>query len=201
MGKTVIGLTGGIGSGKSAIREAFASLGVPAYDCDTRAKELYFENAALAARVVQLLGEGVLSDSGRLDKQKMAAVLFADRSLLAQLEAIVHPAVADDFMAWAAYKPSGIVILESAILLEKPFFDKFADFIIAVSAPEDVRIERVMNRDGLSREQVARRLAAQWTDSRREALADMTIYTDDSTPVLPKIIELIDNLKKKNNGN
>jgi dephospho-CoA kinase len=195
MDKKVIGLTGGIGSGKSAIREAFAALGIPAYDCDSRAKALYREDASLAARVAELLGADVLAEDGTLDVKKMAARLFGDRSLMTQLEAIVHPAVAEDFLRWAVRQESSVVIMESAILLEKPFFDKFADFVVAVSAPEDVRIERVMHRDGASRQQVERRLASQWTDAQREARANLVLHTDDRTPVLPQIIELIEKLK------
>ena len=131
----------------------------------------------------------------------MAAMLFGDKALMERLEAAVHPAVAADFMNWAGRQASDIVIMESAILLEKPFFDKFANFVITVSAPEDVRIERVMHRDGVSREQVLFRMAAQWTDARREEHADMTLVTDDRSPVLPEILKLIDNLKQKENGN
>ena len=201
MKKTVIGITGGIGSGKSAILEAFAALGVPAYDCDSRTKELYREDAALAAEVAWLLGAEVLDADGFLDTRKMAARLFGDRSLLEKLEAIVHPAVASDFLKWAEGQTSDIVILESAILLEKPLFDKFADFVITVSAPEEVRVERAMKRDGATREQVLRRMENQWTDAQREMRADMTVITDDRTAYLPRILELIENLKKNKNGN
>lgn len=201
MGKTVIGLTGGIGSGKSAVRDAFAALGIPAYDCDSRAKALYREDAALAGRVAGLLGKDVLAEDGSLDFRRMAARLFGNGELMAQLEAVVHPAVAEDFLGWAARQSSDIVILESAILLEKPFFDKFADFLITVSVPEEVRIKRVMHRDKVSRAQVESRLASQWTDARREARADMVLHTDDRTPVLPQIVELINNIKNKHYGN
>ena len=201
MKKTVIGITGGIGSGKSAILEAFATLGIPSYDCDSRTKELYREDAALAAQVAGLLGSEVLGADGSLDTRKMAASLFGNRILLEKLEAIVHPAVASDFLRWAQAQPSDTVILESAILLEKPFFDKFADYVITVSAPEEVRVRRAMRRDGATREQILRRMANQWTDAQREAKADMTIITDDTTAYLPRILELIENLKKKNNGN
>ncbi|MBR5034988.1 MAG: dephospho-CoA kinase [Bacteroidales bacterium] len=201
MKKTVIGITGGIGSGKSAILEAFAALGVPAYDCDGRTKDLYREDKALASEVVQLLGTEVLGADGSLNTRKMAARLFGDRTLLEKLESVVHPAVAADFLRWAATQPSDIVILESAILLEKPFFDKFADYVITVSAPEEVRVKRATKRDGATREQILRRMANQWTDAQREAKADMTIITDDTTAYLPRILELIENLKQNKNGN
>ena len=196
MDKKVIGCTGGIGSGKSAVVAAFAALGIPAYDCDSRTKALYDEDAGLCRQVADLLGDGVLAPDGKLDKGAMAARLFADRNLLARLEAIVHPAVAADFVKWAQRQQSDIVVLESAILLEKPFFDTFADYTITVSAPEEVRIARVMHRDGLGREQVEARMANQWTDAQREARADVTIVTDDTTPVLPIILEIIEKLKK-----
>ncbi len=201
MKKTVIGITGGIGSGKSAILEAFAALGVPAYDCDSRTKELYREDTVLEAEVAGLLGAEVIGDDGFLDTRKMAARLFGNRDLLEKLEAIVHPTVASDFVKWAEALSSDIVILESAILLEKPFFDKFADYVITVSAPEEVRVERAMKRDGATCEQVLRRMANQWTDAQREARADMIITTDDRTACLPRILELIENLKKNKNGN
>lgn len=197
MEKTIIACTGGIGSGKSAIVEAFAALGIPAYDCDSRTKALYRTDAELAARIVQLLGGDILDAEGHLDTKRMAARVFSDSALLERLEAIVHPAVAEDFRRWASGQQSSIVILESAILQQKPFFDKFANFIITVSAPEEVRLQRVMARDGVSREQAERRLANQWTDEQRAAKADVVLQTDDCTALLPKILELIDKLRNK----
>lgn len=197
MEKTIIACTGGIGSGKSAIVEAFAALGIPAYDCDSRTKALYRTDAELAARIVQLLGGDILDAEGHLDTKRMAARVFSDSALLERLEAIVHPAVAEDFRRWASGQQSDIVILESAILQQKPFFDKFADYIITVSAPEEVRLQRVMARDGVSREQAERRLANQWTDEQRASRADLVLTTDDCTASLPRILELIDKLRNK----
>ena len=196
MERRVIGCTGGIGSGKSAVVAAFAALGILAYDCDSRAKALYDEDPELCRKVTDLLGDDVLRKDGRLDRKAMAVRLFADRALLKKLEAIVHPAVAEDFLKWAGRQSSDIVVLESAILLETPFFDNFADCTIAVSAPEDVRIARVMRRDGLTRAQVKERMANQWSDAEREAKADLVLTTDDRTPLLPQILELIEKLKK-----
>lgn len=203
MKKTVIGCTGGIGSGKSAIVGAFAALGIPAYDCDSAAKALYRTDRDLCRAVALLLGPQVLQSDGTLSMREMAARVFSGRGLLEKVEAIVHPAVGEDFRKWAARQKSDIVIMESAILLEKPFFDTFADCTIAVSAPEEVRIARVMVRDGVTREQVEARLANQWSDSLREQKADIVIVTDDRTPVLPRILELIETLKQTtyNHGN
>lgn len=197
MEQKIIACTGGIGSGKSAIVEAFAALGIPAYDCDSRTKALYRTDAALAERIVQLLGSDILDTDGHLDTKRMAARIFSDAALLERLEAIVHPAVAEDFRRWAREQESDIVIMESAILQQKPFFDKFADLIITVSAPEEIRIQRVMARDGVSREQAERRLANQWTDEQRAAKADLVLKTDDRAASLPKILELIDKLRNK----
>ena len=203
MKKTVIGCTGGIGSGKSAIVGAFAALGIPAYDCDSAAKALYRTDRDLCRAVALLLGQQVLQSDVTLSTREMAARVFSDHGLLEKVEAIVHPAVGEDFRKWAARQKSDIVIMESAILLEKPFFDTFADCTIAVSAPEEVRIARVMVRDGVTREQVEARLANQWSDSLREQKADIVIVTDDRTPVLPRILELIETLKQTtyNHGN
>ena len=198
MEKYIIACTGGIGSGKSAIVEAFAALGIPAYDCDSRTKALYRTDAALKARIVQLLGSDILDADGYLDTKRMAAIVFSDAAMLEQLEAIVHPAVAEDFRRWAAQQESDIVIMESAILQQKPFFDTFADLIITVSAPEEVRLQRVMARDGVSRKQAESRLASQWTDEQRAARADLVLRTDDCTASLPKILELIDKLRNRN---
>ena len=196
MKKTIIACTGGIGSGKSAIVEAFAALGIPAYDCDSRTKALYRTDAALAGRIVQLMGSDILDADGHLDTRRMAARVFSDAALLESLEAIVHPAVAEDFRRWALEQESDIVIMESAILQQKPFFDKFADLIITVSAPEEVRIQRVMIRDGVSREQAERRLANQWTDEQRAAKADLVLKTDDTHPVLPSIMRFLETLRE-----
>ena len=196
MDKKIIACTGGIGSGKSAVVAAFAALGIPTYDCDSRTKALYRKDKTLAGKIAKLLGRDVLAADGTLDTRAMAAKVFGDRSLLLKLEAIVHPAVAQDFKRWAQRCDSDIVMLESAILLEKPFFDNFADCVIAVSVPESVRIERVMRRDGLSRAQVQQRLAAQWTDAQREAKANLVLTTDDAHAMLPQILELIEQLKQ-----
>lgn len=194
--KKVIACTGGIGSGKSAIVRAFYTLGVPAYDCDGGVKRLYREDDALKESVADLLGRDVLRN-GELDFRLMSERLFGDRELLLRLEGIVYPVLERDIRNWAEMQQCTLVMVESAIFLEKAFFANFADFVITVSAPEEVRLERVMMRDGLSREKVMERMSNQWTDQMREERADYVICTDDRHPVLPQIIELIEKLKNE----
>lgn len=194
--KKVIACTGGIGSGKSAIVRAFDTLGVPTYDCDGGVKRLYRENDALKEAVADLLGRDVLQD-GVLDFRLMSERLFGNRELLLQLEGIVYPVLEKDIREWAGAQDSTLVLVESAIFLEKAFFANFADFVITVSAPEEVRVARVMARDGLSREKVLERMSNQWTDQMRESRADYVVRTDDRHPVLPQIIELIEKLKNE----
>ena len=194
--KKVIACTGGIGSGKSAIVRAFDTLGVPTYDCDGSVKRLYRENDALKEAVADLLGRDVLRD-GVLDFRLMSERLFGNRELLLRLEGIVYPVLEKDIREWAGAQDSTLVLVESAIFLEKAFFANFADFVITVSAPEEVRVARVMARDGLSREKILERMSNQWTDQMREARADYVVRTDDRHPVLPQIIELIEKLKNE----
>lgn len=189
--------TGGIGSGKSVVVRLFRELGVPSYDCDSAAKELYDRDPRLLADVAALCGEGVLDAEGRLDRAALAQKVFGDAALLAALEALVHPAVIRDFEAWKERQEGGLVVIESAILLEKPRFAGLMDYTVAVTAPEEVRIARVMARDGISADQVRRRMAAQWSDEARLAHADFVLENDDRQALLPAVLQIIDKIKRR----
>ena len=197
MNPRVLLCTGGIGSGKSVVVRTFNILGVPAYDCDRAAKELYDRDPQLLAAVVDLVGSDVLDAGGRLDRTALAGRIFADAALLASLEAIVHPAVIRDFEAWKAEQSSPLVVIESAILLENPAFDRLYDSVVAVTAPEEVRIARVLVRDGVDEAQVRRRMAAQWSDADRAARADYVLENDDRQALLPAVLEIIEKEQKK----
>ena len=185
----VILCTGGIGSGKSCVVQAFRVLGVPAYDCDRSAKELYDRDARLLASVADLAGPGVLDAAGRLDRRALAGRIFADPALLDAVEALVHPAVIRDFTA--------LVVIESAILLEKPRFAGLYDTVVTVTAPEDVRIGRVVTRDACTPAQVRRRMAAQWDDAARAARADYVLENNDRQSMLPAIMDIIEKEKRR----
>ena len=186
----IIGCTGGIGSGKTNVVKTFEGLGVPGYDCDSRAKELYDEDAALLAEVARVAGDDVVVE-GRLDRRALAAKIFSDADLLARLESVVHPAVIRDFSRWLQEQSSKLVIFESAILLDKPYLREMPDYVLLVTAPRELRIERVMARDGLSREAVEKRMANQISDEQRRKYADYILETNDRDAIIPQFLSLI----------
>ncbi len=189
--------TGGIGSGKSVVVRLFQALDIPSYDCDRAAKELYDRDPQLLAEVAALCGEEVLDAEGRLDRAALARKIFGDAALLAALEDRVHPAVIRDFEKWKEEQESALVVIESAILLEKPRFTGLMDYTVVVTAPEAVRIARVMQRDGLSEAQVRQRMAAQWSDEARLARADFVLENDNRQALLPAVLEIIDKIKRR----
>jgi len=191
--------TGGIGSGKSFVVKVFNTLGIPSYDCDSSAKELYDRDPELLESVVKVAGREILHE-GKLDRRALASRLFADKELLARVEALVHPAVIREFERWKAGCRSAIVIIESAILLERPNLSGVADRIVTVTAPEDIRLMRVMERDECTREEVLSRMGRQWDDSRRSAAADWVINNDGVQPLLPQILNIINTLDTENYG-
>lgn len=168
-----IGVTGGIGSGKSTVCRLFAAHGIAVYDSDTQAKRLMNESAALREGLVRAFGAGCYA-GGELDRRYLASCVFADKDALATLNALVHPAVRDDFRAWAGRQAGEYVILESAILFEAGFAGE-VDTTLAVLAPVEERVKRCMERDGSTREEVLRRMANQADDDTLHRLADRTI--------------------------
>ena len=158
--RTVI-VTGGIGSGKSAVCALLRKRGIPVYDSDSRVKELYKSRRSLVPRLEKALGCPLRLDDGILDKARLSALIFSDEGARETLESIVYPILLKDFQRWRSRQEAPFVVLESAIILSKPIFDGLADAVVLVDAPRELRIRRVMERDGVSREQVQRRLEAQ----------------------------------------
>ena len=201
-----LGCTGGIGSGKSYVSRIFAQLGYPVYFSDDRAKLLYDTDKKLLGQMVGLLGEEILKD-GRLDRGVVASKIFGNRELLSQVESFVHPAVLADFERWKGEicreekNVPDFVIFESAILLETPLVKGCADKIMTVVAPYELRIERVIERDNATREQIEARIAKQWSDQQREALSDFIIFADSKQALLPQIVCVIDKMKEFRDGN
>lgn len=195
MSRTVILCTGGIGSGKSFVVDIFRAMGIPAYDSDAAAKSLYDRDPQLLASVAEVAGQGIISPDGSLDRIQLAARIFNDMEVRRKVEALVHPAVARDFARWAEMQESDIVLIESAILLEKPVDGIKPDYVVVVTAPEDLRIERVCARDNKTPEQVALRISLQWSDEQRVALADFTVDNSGSVPLVPQIDNILQKIK------
>ena len=158
----LVGITGGIGSGKSAISRALRALGYPVYDTDSEAKRIIVENVAVRSQIEYLFGSEVF-DGDRYRTDVVAQQVFADRDLLHKLNRVVHPAVCFDVKHWAL-KQTGTCFVESAILWESGLAE-LCDMVVEVTAPIEVRIARTMARDNASREQVERRIAAQTQES------------------------------------
>ncbi len=186
-----IGLTGGIGSGKSTVSRMFAALGVPVYDSDSAAKRLMVTSPELISSIVGLFGSHSYRD-GILDRAYLASRVFTDEDLLRELNALVHPAVADHFRKWASEMDSEgypYVIHESAILFESGLAVSM-DYTVTVSAPVEVRIARAVLRDASDPEKIKARMAHQMDDAEREALADYVIHSGEYDILMPQVIEL-----------
>lgn len=181
-----VGITGGIGSGKSTVCRLFAARGVAVYDSDTEAKRLMA--TTLRPAIEARFGAGAFRD-GVLDRAYLADIVFRDAQALADLDALVHPAVLRDFEAWAAAQPGYYVILESAILFEAGL-EHAVDRTVAVLAPVELRVRRTCRRDRCDEEAVRRRIAAQADDDTLCARADYTIVNILETDLEPAVADL-----------
>lgn len=186
-----LGITGGIGSGKTYVARLLQQRGIPLYLCDDEARRLMTTDEDVRAALVALLGANAYLPSGLLNKPYIARYLFADAAHAERINRIVHPAVKRDFQCWCGMRASEpLVALESAILFEAGFRD-VVDRVLLVEAPMEVRIQRVKERDGLSDAQVESRIAGQMSDERRRILADEIIDNGGSKELVPQIDTLL----------
>ncbi len=192
----IIGLTGGIGSGKTTIARYFASQGVPVYIADEEAKKLLYRPDTVKD-VKEAFGDEVLTD-GLPDRKKLASAVFANPEKLKLLNAIVHPKVDAHFRQWVQeHSDYGFVIKEAAILFESGSY-KHCDKIILVTAPMDLRLQRVMERDAVTAEEVKKRIEAQWDDEKKKELSDYIIENVDIEATMAQAAEVLKELKKYN---
>jgi dephospho-CoA kinase len=189
-----IGLTGGIGSGKTLVSLIFKNIGIPVFCADIEAKEAYYENET-RKQIINLLGKNIYIDDTHIDKTLIASKIFNNKDILEKVNNIIHPAVCKRFDSWLAKQKSAYIIHEAAILFESGF-DKFMDKTIAVSAPQDVRIMRVMLRDNQSYQQVIKRMENQMNDEERNARADFIVNNCMNIPVLPQILKIHEAIKQ-----
>jgi dephospho-CoA kinase len=185
----IIGLTGGMGAGKSLVARIFETLGVPVFYSDTESKQL-LGAPDIKMQLTDAFGTAVLDSNQNVDRNWLAKHAFDDPDQLQTLNAIMHPAVNRRFENWSTrHSDKPFLLKEAAILFESGSYLDCAA-VIHVTAPEDLRIRRSMVRDGLSEKQVRIRLSRQWTDAQRSAKAHYQIVNDDITPVLPQVLEI-----------
>lgn len=183
-----VGITGGMGSGKSTVCRLFAMLGIPVYDSDLRAKELMVTNQVVMAAIIALFGAESYSDASdrpMLNRSHISEKVFSDAALLAQLNGIVHPAVFADLDRWCALQNSPYVLIESAILHQSGLADR-VDKIIFVDAPVEVRVERAIRRDDTAREKIVQRIASQYLGG----CSDFVIDNGGLRLVWPQVLEI-----------
>jgi dephospho-CoA kinase len=188
-----VGLTGGIGSGKSIVASIFEMLGVPVFYADHEAKVLMESNQELREGIIKLLGNNAFSDN-KLNRGYIAAKVFSDPDMLVKLNEIVHPAVHRYFLKWTeSFAGIPYVVEEAAILFESGANNYF-DYSILVTSPESLRIERVMKRDKVNEENVKARMKNQFPEDKNLSMADFIINNDKDSMILPQILELHERL-------
>ncbi len=200
MGK-VIGITGGIGSGKSIICKIFSILGVPIYEADTRAKWLVTHNVSLKASIVQLLGENAYKSNGDYHREWVASEVFNKPDLLLQLNALVHPAVHQDAREWIVNNQHYPFVLYEAALMKAAGNGNVFDKVIVVTCPLLLRIERVKERDKRSVEEIEAIIARQLPDEERLKIADFIIYNDEKTSLIEQVLDLYNQILDKDSCN
>ena len=187
----VVGVTGGIGSGKSTVVKMFEGLGVPIYIADNKAKKLMHDSKHLKNQIIDFLGTESYKD-GELNRQFIAKEIFNDTEKLKSFNAIVHPAVHSDFELWKANlesKNNIYCIYEAAILFESNR-QKICDYTLLVTAPKEMRIKRVIDRDRINENDVLERMNHQWSDDKKEKLADFIINNIDLDKTKQKVNEI-----------
>lgn len=190
-----IGLTGNIGTGKSTVARVFEILGVPVYHADKQAR-LILETAKVKEDLVVLFGKNILDSQLEVDRKALAAVVFSDTDKLSALNNLIHPLVEADFLQWSSrFEDQNYILHEAAILFESDF-NRLFDATILVTAPEDICISRVMSRDGISREMVNNRIQNQWSQEKKQELADYEIINDGISMVIPQVFAIHRELNK-----
>lgn len=187
-----VGITGGIGSGKSIVASLFALYGIPVYIADTESKILTNTSETIRQKLTALFGDSLYTETG-LDKKKLASYIFNDPKLLETVNRIIHPEVAQHFQNWVAQQTGNLCIIESAILFESGF-NSLVDKTITVFAPEEIRIKRSMQRDNVSEETIRQRMKNQMAEEVKIDRSDFIISNDDSKALIPQVYAILTTL-------
>ena len=197
-----VGLTGGIGSGKSTVAQIFEVLGIPVYYADISAKKLMNEDAQLRSAITTIFGEQAYVKN-ILDRKYISSIVFSDPAKLQQLNALVHPATKKDGETWMQLQTSPYAIHEAALIFEAKVSDRL-DLVIGVSSPEELRIKRAMGRDKINRDEVLKRMDQQLDEELKMSKCDFVLINDEQQLLIPQVLELHEKLislsKQKNDG-
>jgi len=190
----IIGLTGGIGSGKSTVAKIFAQLGIPVLDADATAKAIMNEDRSVKTKLIELFGEDAYKEN-QLNRPYIAQIVFEDAFKLQQLNAIIHPITIQYAKDWASKQTAPYVIKEAALFFESGSSEG-VEKIIGVTAPKHIRIQRVMQRDQITREDVIKRMEHQLEDSLKMKLCDWVIQNDDMHLLIPQVLAIHQEISK-----
>ena len=184
-----IGLTGGIGSGKTTVARIFNMLNVPVYNSDDAGRKITDKNPLVKSAIKNQFGDDMFDENENLNREKLSAIVVNDSTALAKLNAIIHPAVANDFKTLCANQSSPYVIKETAILFEHGL-DKHLDGVILVEAPDELRIKRVMRRNGITEEAVRNRIQQQLPQNELISRADWVIHNNEEQLLIPQVLAI-----------
>ena len=192
-----IGITGGIGSGKSVVSRLLEVMGIPVYISDVETKQLMMTDTCIRSELTSLLGKEAYA-GGALNKPLLASYLFGSPGHDRQINGIIHPRVKEDFRQWLRRRATcSMACIESAILIEAGFAGE-VDVVVMVYAPEEIRVQRAMKRDASSRELIEKRIRSQMSDEEKRGQADFVIVNDGETPLIPQVLALITFLSQNN---
>jgi len=189
-----VGLTGGIGSGKTIVAQIFNTIGIPVFCADDEAKKMYSDNR-VREQIIDIFGNEIYINHETVNRQLLAAKIFANAQLLKKVNNIIHPLVHQRFCEWLGLQKSPYIILEAAILIESEFHN-LMDKIIVVNSPHDLRITRIMARDKKPYDEIMQRIKNQISDAERNKYADYIINKGENIPLLPQVLEINDKIIK-----
>lgn len=187
-----IGITGGIGAGKSIVSKILETMDFPVFNSDDYAKSLLDSDHEVKAKLVQLAGSDIIHE-GKIDRKKLAALIFKDDKLRQEVNAVIHPEVREAYASLVETSTSKCVFNEAAILFETGAYQQF-DATILVTAPEELRTKRVIQRDHVTSEEVKARMKAQWSDQEKQKLATYVIINDEVQPLIAQLEKILEKL-------
>lgn len=190
-----LGITGGIGSGKSTVSEIFSLCGIPVYIADLESKRITETSPIVRKQLIELFGEQLFAN-GVLNKPLLASYIFNDSINLQKVNAIIHPEVEKDFYKWVSVNGNCDIIAQEAAILYESGFNKLMDKVVMVYAPLEIRIQRSILRDNVSREKIQERIRNQMSDEEKTELSDFVIVNDETISVIEQVLKIIQQLKR-----